>query len=306
MSDSQNNEIDIPEPINKPKGKPTAKAEHPTKKSKVDVQPKPVLSAQPMSKKSRFEPEAVPVEVPSRGILYKGRVNDEEVANGVIRIRPMTLAEEKIITTDRLIQSGKALDMILENCVKSDIDSYELLSSDRLYILFYLRGMSYGLEYDFAIRCYHCGFNFEQTIEIDKLPVKTWDDPEDGSEPITMTLPQTGFEVEAHFMRGKDESRLAEASREMRNFNQADDDIGQAITLLITQVTTDEGEVLSPRDKIDFINHMPAGDADFFREVLREKDCGIQMLDHIYCPRCNGELEFNVPLGRNFFRRSRR
>lgn len=305
MSDSDvSKEIDIPEPINKPKGKATAKAGHP--KSKVDVQPKPVMSTFPPRQKSRFEPEAVPVEVPSRGVLYKGVVDDEEVANGIIRIRPMTLAEEKIITTDRLVQQGKALDMILENCVKSNVSPYDLISSDRLYILFYLRGMSYGLDYDFAIKCYHCGFNFEQTIEIDKLPVRTWDEKGDGVEPITMTLPQTGFQVEANFMRGSDESRLAEASREMKNFNQADDDIGQAMTMLITKVTTDEGEVLSPRDKTDFINHMPAGDADFFREGLKERDCGIQMLDHIYCPRCNGELEFNVPLGRNFFRRSRR
>ena len=305
MSDSQNNEIDIPEPINKPKEKTTAKAEHP-KSSKVDVQPKPVLSGNISRGKSRFEPEAVLVEVPSRGKLYAGSVDDDEVARGVIRIRPMTLAEEKIITTDRLIQQGKALDMVLENCVKSNVNSYDLLSSDRLYLLFYLRGMSYGLDYDFAIRCYHCGFNFEQTIEIDQLPVKTWDEKGDGTEPIVMKLPQTGFEVEARYMRGHDESKLAEAAREMKNFNQADDSIGEALTMLITKITTDDGEVLSPKDRMDFIDHMPAGDADFFREVLREKDCGIQMLDRIYCPRCNGELEFNVPLGRNFFRRSRR
>lgn len=298
MSDPSN-EIDIPEPINKPKGKQATKAGHP---SKMEIQPKPA----PMKQKSRFEPEAVPVEIPSRGFLYKGITDDEEVANGVIQIRPMTLNEEKIITTDRLVQQGKALDMILENCVKSDINSYDLLSSDRLYILFYLRGMSYGLDYDFAIRCYHCSFNFEQTIEIDKLPIKTWKSPKEATEPINMTLPLTKFLVEAHFMRGKDESRLTEASREIKNFNQADDDIGQAITLLITKITTNDGEVLSPRDKTDFINNMTAGDADFFREVMREKDCGIQMLDHIYCPRCSGQLEFNIPLGRNFFRRSRR
>jgi len=298
------NEIDIPEPINKPKSKHTVKAEHPS--SKVEVQPKPVMPTLLMKQKSRFEPEAVPVEIPSRGFLYKAIVDDEEVAKGIIRIRPMTLNEEKIITTDRLVQQGKALDMILENCVKSNISSYELLSSDRLYILFYLRGMSYGLDYDFAIRCYHCGFNFEQTIEINKLPIKTWESLEESIEPIKMTLPLSKSLVESHFMRGKDESRLMETTREIRNFNQADDDIGQAITLLITKVTTNDGEVLTPRDKLDFINNMTAGDADFFREVMREKDCGIQMLEHIYCPRCNGQLEFNVPLGRNFFRRSRR
>jgi hypothetical protein len=295
-------EIQIPEAINKPKDK-ELKAGHP--KSKVETQPKPVSIGTRKNQESRFEPPPVPVEVPSHGFLYKGITDDKDAAKGVIKIRQMTLNEEKILTTDRLVQQGKALDMVLEKCIKSDIDTYELLSSDRLYLLFYLRGMSYGLNYDFAIKCYHCGANFEQTIEIDKLPVKEWESEEEAIEPVQIELPISGAVVEAHYMRGKDESKLMERTREIRNFNEADDDVGESVVLLINKVTL-EDEVLSPRDKDDFINHMPAGDADFFREVIREKDCGIQMLDHIYCPRCNGELEFNVPLGRNFFRRSRR
>jgi len=301
------NEIDIPVPINKQKSEEKLKAGHPigsVGKSKVEAQPKP--SFVPQKPKSRFEPEPVPVEVPSHGHLYKGFTNDEDVAKGIIKIRQMTLNEEKILTTDRLVQQGKALDMILENCIKSDISSYDLLSSDRLYLLFYLRGMSYGLDYDFDVRCYHCGTNFQQTIEIDKLPIKEWTSSEDSLEPIMTKLPISNFLVEAHYMRGRDESVLMEKAREIKAFNQVDDDVDESLVLLIDKVTTDQGEILSPRDKADFINNMVAGDADHFRDTLREKDCGIKQVRHIFCPRCSGELEFNVPLGRNFFRRSRR
>jgi len=306
MSDRPS-EIEIPKPINKPKGEEKLKAGHPigSTKSKLDIQPKPVVITEQLRPKSRFEPEAIPVEVPSHGFLYQGKTNDEDLAKGIIKIRQMTLNEEKILTTDRLVQQGRALDMILENCIKSNISPYDLLSSDRLYLLFYLRGMSYGLDYDFDVRCYHCGTNFIQTIQINKLPIKEWEKLEDSAEPISVKLPQSGATVEAHYLRGSDEVKLMEKAREIKAFNQADDDIGQSLVLLIDKVTMADGEVLNPRDKEDFINHMIGGDADFFRDAMRDHDCGIKPLEHIYCPKCNGELTFNVPLGRNFFRRPR-
>lgn len=301
MSDNSS-EIDIPAPINRPKDQSKTKAAHP--QSKITAEDKPVIRT--VGPTSRFEPAPIAVEVPSHGFLYRGKTDDAEVARGIIKVRQLTLNEEKILTTDRLVQQGKALDMILENCIKSNINPYDLLSSDRLYILFYLRGMSYGLSYDFAVRCYHCGFNFEQTVEIDKLTVKEWTEDTYAREPLTVQLPMSKFNVEAHMMRGSDEVKLMEKARELRNINQADESVGEALVLLIDKVTTDKGEVLSPKDKEDFINNMVAGDADFFRDVLRDKDCGIEPLKNIFCPRCEGELEFNVPLGRNFFRRSGR
>jgi hypothetical protein len=296
-----NTEINIPQPINRPKEDSKIKVEHP--QSKVTADSKAFVGSQRVS---RFEPTAVSVEVPSKGLLYRGKTNDEDAAKGIIKVKPITLNEEKILTTDRFIQSGKVLDLVLESCLKSDISPYDLLSSDRLYLLFYLRGMSYGLDYDFSVRCYHCGFNFEQTVSIDKLEVKTWDEATFQGEPFTAELPISKFLLKGHFMRGRDEAKLTEKARELKNVTQADDAIAEALYLLVDEVTTDKGEVLSPIDKEDFLNHMVGADADFFREVIKERDCGIQPLSKIYCPKCDAELDFNVPLGRNFFRGSRR
>jgi len=295
MAEEHDKITEIPIPLNRPKEK--VRASHPQSE-------KPELSPPiPINVPSRFEPPAIQVEIPSHGFLYVGKVNDPDIANGVIKIRQMTLKEEKILTTDRFVQDGRALDMILENCIKSPINPYELLSSDRVYLLFYLRGMSYGLDYDFAVKCYHCGFNFEQTVSINKLEIAEWEiAPE---EPIVITLPMSKFIVKAHYMRGRDEQRLTEKARELRNINQSDTAASDSISLLIDEITTDEGEILGPRDKEDFINNMVGGDADYFRETMNDLDCGLKPLKHIFCPKCQGELEFSVPLGRNFFRRSR-
>lgn len=299
MAESTDKLTEIPIPLNRPKER--IRASHP-QQQQPEKQPEASRPV-PLPSFSRFEPPAIQVEVPSHGHLYAGKISDPELAQGIIKIRQMTLKEEKILTTDRFVQDGRALDMILESCIKTPVNPYDLLSSDRVYLLFYLRGMSYGLDYDFAVKCYHCGFNFEQTVSINKLEIAEWETiPE---EPIILTLPMSKFIVKAHFMRGHDEQKLTEKARELRNINQSDSTAGDSISLLIDEITTDEDEILTPRDKEDFINNMVAGDADYFRDQMNDRDCGLKPLKHIYCPKCQGELEFSVPLGRNFFRRHR-
>lgn len=302
------NEMDIPEPINRPKEEEKVRADHPNEEQNQDSQqPKKIgrpAGSNNTTTTSRFEPAPLPVEIPSRGYLYKGLVDDQEVAKGVVRIRPMTFKEEKILTDERLVNEGRALDLVLENCIKSDVDPLELLSVDRMYILFYLRGMSYDLTYEFDVRCYHCGENFVQTVQIDKLPIKTWETKEQAEEPVVLKLPNSGATLEAHYMRGKEENAATEEAEKARGYDEPDA-LGSAILYTVDKVTLSDGEVLSPRDKNDFLNNLIASDMDYFRETMNDYSPGIKQLKNIRCPNCRGKLEFNVPLGRNFFRRSR-
>lgn len=54
-----------------------------------------------------FEEE---IELPSRGLVYKS-------GSSVIKIRPMRGIEEDILTNERLVRTGKAFDMVLNNCI---------------------------------------------------------------------------------------------------------------------------------------------------------------------------------------------
>jgi len=295
-------EIAIPQPINRKPEDTKERAPHPSEKPNKKARK---LPSKPKGGTSRFEPAAIPVEVPSKGFLYQGLFDDKEAAQGIIRVKPLTLQEEKILTTDRLIQSGKALDMVLESCIKSDVDPYQLLSTDRLYLLFYLRGMSYGLEYDFDVRCYHCGNNFIQTVEIDKLPINIWGKASEAVEPMVVTLPMTRATVEFRHMRGEDEQAMLEDANKPVSMNDIDQSVADSVIKLVTQVTLEDGEKLSPRDRIDFLNNLIGADIDSIRDELRDHESGIKQLENIQCPRCQGTLEFSVPLGRNFFRRQR-
>jgi hypothetical protein len=300
MSENKKDSIEIPEPINRPKEEEKVKADHPNPPQGNKIG-KPVRDNK--TSKSRFEPDPIPVEIPSKGYPYKGVSNDKDLVRGIVYLKPMTYKEEKILTTDRLVREGIALDMILESCIKSDINPYDLLSTDRMYLLFYLRGMSYGLKYDFDVKCYHCGTNFVQSVEIDKLPINEFESEEEAEEPFSIKLPISQAELKVHFMRGNEERKATEDAT-AKSYDEPDD-VGATLLNTVEQVKLKDGEVLSPSDKIDFLNNLVGADIDHFRTVVNELSPGIKQLEHIYCPRCRGELEFNVPLGRNFFRRSR-
>lgn len=309
MAKSTNKNYDdiiIPEIINKPpkqENENLPKVDHPTIQN---TQPQK-LSLNKFKDRSRFAPQSISVNVPSKGFLYRGITNDPEVAQGVIKISQITATEEKIMSTQRFIENGTALDMILENCIQSDIDPYDLLSTDRLYLLFYLRGMSYGLTYDFNVKCSFCGKHFIQTVEINKLPLDVWETEEDAKEPVVIKLPMSNATVEAHFMRGREEKDMMIKSQQSeKSFDDPDDRATDSLIYLIDKITLDTGEVLGPDDRLDFINHMVGGDCDEFRTKITEKECGFRQLSHVTCPRCNANLKFSVPLGPSFFRRSRR
>ena len=68
-SSSNNDEINIPESINKPKENVNLTVDHPESKTTVSQKK---ISENTYKSRSRFAPKAIPVEVPSHGFLYTG------------------------------------------------------------------------------------------------------------------------------------------------------------------------------------------------------------------------------------------
>jgi hypothetical protein len=78
-----------------------------------------------------------------------------------LELREMTGTEEELLTNQRLIRSGEAINQVLRNCFvrlgeKTDPDLSEvmnLLSGDRLFALVRLRQISLGDEVELELSC---------------------------------------------------------------------------------------------------------------------------------------------------------
>lgn len=251
-----------------------------------------------------FEPPAELVEIPSHGYLYRDVTADPDILEkGSIKIRPMTVHEEKILTTSRIVKSGQALDMIFDNCIKSDINSQDLLSSDRVFLMLWLRSISYGNLYKFNLTCQNpsCGKRFEYEVDLSEHPIHEIEDP-NVKEPFEVTLPIMKYRVWVRLPRGKDEIEIIKMQNKPKKVNDTDESIVQRLSSVIQKVEDPDGNEVPADQYQAFVESLVGRDASTIRNALDRNDAGVEDIKGIQCPHCDFEFDTPIPITENFFR----
>lgn len=257
------------------------------------------------------------IVLPSKGIYYDGAVPD-----GRVKVRPMGLEAEKVLATQRLAQSGKSIDWLFRKCVQfpdGKFDPINLLVGDRVFLLYYLRGITHGNEYEYVVKCNNedCGKPSTQTYDLNLLQstiITT--DKQIGSEPFKVVLPHlsklTGadFWVKVRFMRGYDLQSIINQRRTTKKVqsmgrpvnvaapDMVDDTLEENLNLLIVEAMGSED-----RTKIhQLVSKMHSVDTATIREFLRKNSPGIDATVTINCPDCNNEMKMELPITESFFR----
>jgi len=240
---------------------------------------------------SEDEPPAEEVELPSQGRFYN---NVLKATNGKLLIRPMTLKEEKIMTTERFLKTGEAFDMIFRNCIKTaGIDTTNLLSSDRVFLLFYLRAISYGPEYN--ITAYDSMRNAcEIKLNISDLEI-THPPKAFQNEPFSITLPVSGKTMALKLSRGVDESAIITK----KSFKTKEDSNDFAERLL--QLTVDIEGVARPKWE-SFITNLIGKDLSHIRKTFEAIDFGYKVNSIYTSPYTGEELKVALTVNESFFR----
>ena len=90
------------------------------------------------------------VELPSRGFFYQERIPD-----GMISMRPMRTSDEKLLAATSGDRT-KILDKLIRGCLVSPAEEQmpydEYLLGDKFFMMLYLRGITYGFNYDFKLK----------------------------------------------------------------------------------------------------------------------------------------------------------
>lgn len=170
------------------------------------------------------EPSSTYIPLPSKSILYKKDPSMSDIHDGKICVRPMTLRELELFLKPDLIETGSLIDAVFKNCIKSNINPLQLLTSDRTFILMWIRAESFGKDYRFSFKCSECKKKISTQVDVSDLPVYTLDEihaekDKDGNikkdsikdikEPFKIKLPRSGAIVYFRLSRGIDESTIA-------------------------------------------------------------------------------------------------
>ena len=259
------------------------------------------------------------ITLPSGGKFYGDRMPE-----GKIKIRPMSLVTDKIMATDRFIQSGQVLEKIFQKCIKFPDPTFattDLLNGDRVCILFYLRGITHGPEYEFSMvcsneSCKHLGtYNYNLNNVQNNITHPTYD-----HEPVKLSLPYlseiTGkdFYVEMRYMREADAVQVAQMKKNrermmpsvVRSKNMpvqqlSDDQLDNYIEDQMSVCMVSVCGVKDPQKKIALIKRLHARDSSVIREFLSDNP-GIDTTIEIKCVACGQEMKTGLPITDTFFR----
>lgn len=261
--------------------------------------------------------------LPSRGMFY-------DWGTGVVQVHGMGLMTDKILATQRLAQSGESIDHVFRECVRfpdPSFDAMDLLVGDRVFLLYYLRGITHGNIYEFAITCPNpaCASTSTHSYDLNEQ-AKTikWADPTLGQEPFRVTLPYlsevTGreFWVGLRFLRGRDTNNMV-ATRRMRKKVTAapsvragrDSQVMNGHSNVIIDETLSENlqlivtDVLGVTDRMRVhgtIERLHARDTATIREWLKDNSPGIDTAVTLNCPDCGQAFTTELPITESFFR----
>jgi len=152
---------------------------------------------QQQKKDSHIERPFEMLFIPSRGLFYPTKEN-------YLLLNQMTYIEENLLTSEFLVESGKAMEFLLRNIlVEQNVEPEDLLTGDVEAIGLFLRSFAYGDKMEVELDCKSCGFTEEVPIRLSSFQMKdVIVVPEngmipmllDGTEMVFMFKPLTYFE----------------------------------------------------------------------------------------------------------------
>jgi hypothetical protein len=201
-----------------------------------------------------------------------------------IELKEMTGAEEELLTNQRLIRTGDAINQVLRNCfvrigenaepIVNDV--LDLLSGDRLFALMRLRQISLGDEVELELACPNsaCRMTNYVAVNLEELEVTPYTDQRE----FDFKLPGSKKTVRFGFLDGHKEKRLAG----LREPN-----ITSAMLIRILNI---DGK--PPSKKI--LAEMSMRDRSALRQEMSRVDAGIDTSVEVACDGCGTRIRTHL------------
>lgn len=209
--------------------------------------------------------------------------------------RPLKVLEIKKLATINEGNADYIINDILKRTIKG-IDIENIYEQDKLFIIFWLRSMSYrdsGFVVDF--KCPKCQKDSSYHFEIANLEVKTLSDSYDVNK--ILTLP-SGNKISLKFLTVADEMKL-DRFKEIndKTIGQMDD----GLLRLAAMVQTIDGQEKSISEKYMFIIDMSPSDFSYINAYIEKFGMGIQPYMNIDCVGCGGRSQQGITFQPDFF-----
>ena len=270
-----------------------ARSPEDTLKTPMPLEPQPIRkSAEPLAagadgtmketlekllEKTKGKTGWIEIKLPSRGKAYVA-------APEMVRIRPFRFEEEKALRSVRSEGDGmKVIAQMLSNCIEG-INYQDLTLSDKNFLLFHIRRLSYGDVYKITSDCNNCGEKNNLTLKISEIPVNYASD--DYTEPFTLVLPDSEQEVMYVSPRVTHEMQFASMNGIMENLHSVIVSIGDVRDEFVIQ---------------EFLKHTTVRDVSTLVRAVFDSPFGLDQRINYTCASCKKPVIGEVDLNQDFF-----
>lgn len=245
------------------------------------------------------------IKLPSKGLVYpQGHpFHNRET----IDINLLTGADENLLTTKSLIQSGQLIDKLLKRILVDNVDIDTLLLGDKYAAIIFARAYSLGTDYEAVANCEYCRATDKYVFDLSNVPVKNLGENANQIDKFQNRFKYTtsqGTEIEFKLSTVKD-SRIIERDVEAeRNFNKKrkimdapDKLIFHTYRNLIISVNGNTN-----REEVDKFLQKSIAESREFRQHMKDISPTVEFEGNFYCTNC-GKENIDIPLDftENFF-----
>ena len=234
------------------------------------------------------------IDLPSHGIPYGDTIPES------FNLRPLTVNETKMLYGSSNISS--ALDTVLEKCIDvEDFPVKKLLIGDKLYLVYQLRALTFGENYDITLKCPHCSKQVDVSFNLAEAEIDYATDDFEMYKNIGK-LPVSGDEIVTKILTVGDYENIIERAQQIKS-DYPDYEGDPFIPLsLAFQIYTINGDKLNIKKREQYASDMHAMDELYISEKITRVSVGPKAIQHIECPECEKDIAFQIRTSEEFFR----
>lgn len=237
--------------------------------------------------------------LPSRGLIYEEDVNPNIILGSMKTKHEMM----RLSATD---SNNKIMADIIDDCIEGDIgiSAYDMCLGDYQYLLFKLRTVTFGPDYEIGGLCPHCKGENYISVNLDDLEVYEYDG--NMADLLEVTLPESKSTVTLTLQTPRILDKIKRLTADRLRKVKKNTENPALLYTLTTSIEKVDGEEMNAFTLEEWVKDLPMKDTNILLNRINEinNKIGVQVEIEDVCVNCGRYYVAPFRLTEEFFRPS--